>query len=1056
MPSVDDILGPSPAAPKAAAKAPRVDDILGPSPSTAKLPRTQTASVDSILGPPAPQEKKPGLTSLVNQVVSGAIPQRAPTTKPVGGPGDWANTYKTVVDENLKSFREQLKGPATKPGTAPRWFDAPLHGAATAGAYMGYLASPLQAAGEELGRPVEYATPASITRGRGTRAATGLAASMFMPGGEGVSAADRLPGAMVKAAKGAKESPLGAMAGAVQKTFAPETVSERSRAVAEFIRGAGARSQLQVEKTARKLLPLDQRLQRGTPEQSKAFIDFMENRSKFEGDKGMFVSHPGVKAPFTMSASDVAEMKKFGLTSEDVEAANEIRSAYKSYRDQAEYLIKRNSGAAPQFIKDYFTHNWMESPEVVEQKMQGFFKQGSGRNFRARTIPTISDGLEAGLTPRYSNPIEATIVYSQNMSNFLKTHDVLGFMKENGHAQWFKPGQQPAGWVPLEGILTERRPRVSGTPGSPRGEMDWQPAPGRLGGPGQGALPPGGKGPGSLGVELNEIEELKRLGGPGKLPAVQDILGPDPRLGGAEKPRIEGPSMRNITPEPEPIAAPKKGVGDRPVSKEVLYAPEDAARVYNRSISKGFESSTSVGNGFAAARKATNATTALKLGMSAFHGVVMAQEAAVSSVARGIKAATRGDLVTAGKSIAQAPTAMLTSGLRGRKMGQQLLDLKNATPFEKKINEAFINSGGRIRMDKLYRTTDGRTFYDAVKSKTLNKELANAWERMAGPDKTTLERGKAIVSTAANVVQSVFQGPLFEDIIPAVKRGAFAESMGDFLKANPTASEQEITRYATRLQDSVDNRFGELVQDNLFWHKRMKQTAQLLLTSPTWDVGTVREIGGGLADVLGPSVKEALKGKGVTDRTAYVVALVAVVATENAFIQELKTGKKPSSPQDLMAYQTGGVDDRLGGAPERGLIPGYQKDVFAAADAMKDGSDGPLGMLRSKLSPAAGAVLDVISNSDYAGHKLYGAGAREGALADEAINFAMPISVGMFAKGTPKGSNISPLEQSLAIRPAPLSITNPEGLARVREARTKRERKAAEKSERRREERYSQ
>lgn len=870
--------------------------------------------------------------------------------------------------------------------------------------------------------------------------------AQFVPG---LSALEKTAPALEAGGAAAKAAaaPVKAVGRGVQETFAPATVSDRAAEVSHFIRGSGARSQLDVERASHDLLKFDQKVQRGTPEQTHALVSFIEGRSAPapEGVKGMFVGRPGQKS-FVLSPEDVAAMKKLGLTTDDIKVANKIRDTYKSYRDKAEYLIRRNSGAAPRFVKDYYAHMWAESPEVVEQRMSGFAKQGSGRNFKARSIPTMADGIEAGLTPKYTNPVEATIVYSQNMSNFLTTHDVQGWMKTQGHAKWYRPGAQPAGWVPLDGILTERVPRgVSGREGSvaenPEAPLD------RLGGPGQRALPPGGGEPGKLPPgDLRTIEE-KALPAPEPGTSVAWPGKPvgRPGIGDAGTPKLEDhtPGMRNVTPEkpPEP-GTPPEGARDRAPQKEVLYAPEDAARIYNRWISKGFQ-----GEGYEALRKMSNGMTAIKLGMSAFHAMTMAQEAAVSSVARGIQAASRGDIKTLAKGVAKAPTSLVTSGLRGKRMGEELLGMKGASPISEKVNRAFINSGGRIRMDKLYRTSDGRTFYDAIKSKTFGKELRAAAQRMYGADKTLAQKAQAHVDTAGNIVQSIFQGPLFEDIIPAVKRGAFAERMEDFIKANPAATDREIDQFAVKLQDSVDNRFGELVQDNLFWHKQMKQVSQILLTSATWGIGTVREIGGGSADIFGPSVKGVLKGKGVTDRTAYVAALVAVVAAENAMITAMKTGKPPTSVKDLEAYRTGGKDLRLGGAPERGMIPGYQKDVFAAGDAMAPGSDGPLGMLRSKLSPGAQLLLDEATNENYAHQKVYGPGAAPGSQASELVDAFMPISVGSFAKGKQKGSNISDVERALAVRPAPVYLTNPEALARVRASKARRDKRSAVKSQ---------
>jgi hypothetical protein len=52
----------------------------------------------------------------------------------------------------------------------------------------------------------------------------------------------------------------------------------------------------------------------------------------------------------------------------------------------------------PTFIRDYYTHMWKEAPQVVEGRM-AMARQGSGRNLKARSIPTLQEGIDAGLTP---------------------------------------------------------------------------------------------------------------------------------------------------------------------------------------------------------------------------------------------------------------------------------------------------------------------------------------------------------------------------------------------------------------------------------------------------------------------------------------------------------------------------------------------------------------------------------------------------------------------------------------------------------------------------------
>ncbi len=134
----------------------------------------------------------------------------------------------------------------------------------------------------------------------------------------------------------------------------------------------------------------------------------------------------------------------------------------------------------PNFITDYYSHLWKEKPTIVAEKLGTASKQGSGRSFKVRSIPTISDGIKAGLTPKFENPIEATMAYSQNMSRYVATHDMLNEMKGQGYVKWYSPGSKniPKGWVPLDGIMTKKVAPVSvGTAKAsiPKGSNTGQP-----------------------------------------------------------------------------------------------------------------------------------------------------------------------------------------------------------------------------------------------------------------------------------------------------------------------------------------------------------------------------------------------------------------------------------------------------------------------------------------------------------------------------------------------------------------------------------------------------
>ena len=119
-----------------------------------------------------------------------------------------------------------------------------------------------------------------------------------------------------------------------------------------------------------------------------------------------------------------------------------------------------------QFLDEYFPHFWNNPNGQPAQAAQwaGMGKQGSGLSLKARSIPTIEEGIAAGLTPVYTNPIDATMRYVMSMDKFIAATKVMKQAERDGTIVWVKPqsmgasgnpmgGQTnvPSGYVPLTG-----------------------------------------------------------------------------------------------------------------------------------------------------------------------------------------------------------------------------------------------------------------------------------------------------------------------------------------------------------------------------------------------------------------------------------------------------------------------------------------------------------------------------------------------------------------------------------------------------------------------------
>jgi hypothetical protein len=449
-----------------------------------------------------------------------------------------------------------------------------------------------------------------------------------------------------------------------------------------------------------------------------------------------------------------------------------------------------------------------------------------------------------------------------------------------------------------------------------------------------------------------------------------------------------------------------------------LYAKEGWARVYNNAIASGFTGP--VGELIQGLRRTSNTLTALELGLSGFHVTTMANEAVINDVAKSLMDISKGRAREALMGLIKSPTAPVRLYQAGKKVEQAYLGHAAPTPQMRHITNLLERAGGRGKGMTHARDYEYTAMGDFFKS----------WERgaLAAEKRQYLQNIKqhpisGTVGTAASLIGRTMQTIsklLFEKYIPRLKNGAFYENMAQWLETNPGSSVHEQEKAARVIWDSIDNRFGELVQDNVFWKQHVKQLAMISMRSYSWNMGTVREIGGGAKDLASGQF---------TPRAAYTIALPIVYGTMSAIYQIFKTGKKPQDIQDLIAPQTGGVDARTG-QPERLMMPGYMKDVFAW-------TEDPLQTISNKASTFITTGSNIARGRDWKGDPI-AEPTEPGAPLEQTVpkwlpeyfgfvgENISPISIREFSKGRMEGSNISPAEQFMGLRPAGMRFTDPE------------------------------
>lgn len=404
-----------------------------------------------------------------------------------------------------------------------------------------------------------------------------------------------------------------------------------------------------------------------------------------------------------------------------------------------------------------------------------------------------------------------------------------------------------------------------------------------------------------------------------------------------------------------------------------IYATRGLAAVLNNFLSPGLSGNPA----YRTYRALGNVLNQAQLGLSFFHLGFTTIDAAISTAGVGLEYAKSGQ---GAKSIAALTKAVIFpwAAIDGIRTGQQL---KKAWLEPGKwgqewdfLAQAYEAAGGRIKMDDFYRVTAARQLIRALRD--------GGWMNVL----------KAIgYSPAAFAEMSTKL--VMEHIVPLQKLGAFAQLAQAQLANNPNWTLQEKIYAMQRVADSIDNRLGQVIYDNIFWNKTVKDVLMASLRAVGWNLGTVREVGGGLYDTAkflsnaGVAAKRKIGGGSggklppkppwersmgeefstgkpqFTPRMGYLVGLALISAVPGALLNYLMTGEWPKDLKDVYFPRTGELDDE--GNPARWSIPSYIKDIVGYAAH-------PGGTIASKIHPMLQLLNEIlVTNKDHYGIKVY-------------------------------------------------------------------------------------
>lgn len=368
------------------------------------------------------------------------------------------------------------------------------------------------------------------------------------------------------------------------------------------------------------------------------------------------------------------------------------------------------------------------------------------------------------------------------------------------------------------------------------------------------------------------------------------------------------------------------------------YLPQEAADVVNNYLAPGLRGKPI----YDAYMMVGTTMNSAQLGLSAFHLGFTSMDAIVSKNALAFEQLAAGKPLAAVRSLLEAPITPITNAVRGHRLLKAYL---NGDPNLAEMVEAVMQAGGRVKMDDFYKVGAPHAFMEALRARKLGK--AAGWLIPA--------------------VLEIAAAPILEYVVPRQKLGVFFDLARFEMEKLPAgATQDEVRKVLQKVWDSVDNRMGQLVYDNLFWKRTLKDGLMASVRAVGWNLGTIREVGGGASDWAKLPYRAIRKTRGsddplLTHGMAYVVSLVFTTAVAGAIYNYLHTGEPPKDAKDLFLPRTGKTNNE--GNPERVELPTYVKDVMAYAHH-------PGKTILNKLHPLLAVISDMWTNEDYFGHLI--------------------------------------------------------------------------------------
>ncbi len=366
------------------------------------------------------------------------------------------------------------------------------------------------------------------------------------------------------------------------------------------------------------------------------------------------------------------------------------------------------------------------------------------------------------------------------------------------------------------------------------------------------------------------------------------------------------------------------------------------------------------GDIFKAASKVKNLLVPIKLALSGFHAVHEVHISMSARIAQALENKIKGGGTVGSmlKEFGKAYTGMHQREELGK--GWSVLKVwdkpdAEITPDEAQAIQYIVEGGGTPKMSEVWRSGFRAAFTKAIHERK--------W-------------GKVAIEGVPAAIDSM-QYPLFEMYIPALKTGSYLHDVDLLLKRQPELLDNSVNRGVElrKLWKSADDRFGEVVYKTLFMNKMMKEAGIFSSLSMGWNIGNVRQLGGGILDTAKLANKLIHLQKPVADDLTRKMLFTWVYTMNAALVGGLTTyamtGQRPKEYRDYFFPKTG--DKNTDGTDARFNMPFSTRDFFSLGYHIdKDGLlGGTSAFISGKANPMLGPISQLWHDEDYFHREVY-------------------------------------------------------------------------------------